>query len=35
MSVQLIAVRLTLDMDNSNDVTSRDAVLLLNRAVGK
>ena len=35
MSVQLVAMRLTLDMDASNDVTSRDAVLLLERAVGR
>lgn len=35
MSVQLRPVQLIMDMDNSGDVTSRDAVLILQRAVGE
>jgi hypothetical protein len=35
MSVQLRPPLLALDMDNSKDVTSRDAVVILQRAIGK
>jgi hypothetical protein len=35
MSVQLIPARITLDMDNSRDVTSRDAVLILQRSIAR
>jgi hypothetical protein len=35
MSVQLTPVRLILDIDNSKDVTSRDAALILQKAVGR
>lgn len=35
MSVQLRPVELIIDMDNSGDVTSRDAVVILQKAVGK
>jgi hypothetical protein len=36
MSVRLIPAHITLDLDNSRDVTSRDAVLILQRsAVGR
>lgn len=35
MSVQLTPVQIALDMDESKDVTSRDATLILQRAVGK
>jgi hypothetical protein len=35
MSVQLIPVKMNLDVDASGDVTSRDSVLLLGRALGK
>lgn len=35
MSVQLRAIQLIMDMDNSGDVTSRDAVIILQRAVGQ
>lgn len=34
MSVQLRPVQLLMDMDNTGDVTSRDAVIILQRAVG-
>lgn len=34
MSVKLRAVQLIMDMDKSGDVTSRDAVIILQRAVG-
>jgi len=33
--VQLRAIQLIMDMDNSGDVTSRDAVIILQRAVGQ
>jgi hypothetical protein len=35
MSVQLTPVRLALDIDDSKDVTSRDAALILQKAVGR
>jgi hypothetical protein len=35
MSVQLTPVQIALDMDDSKDVTSRDATLILQRAVGR
>ncbi len=35
MSVQLRPSRPIMDMDNTGDVTSRDAVIILQRAVGK
>lgn len=35
MSVQLRPVKLIMDMDNSKDVTSRDAVIILQRAINK
>jgi hypothetical protein len=35
MSVQLTPVRIALDIDNSKDITSRDAALILQKAVGR
>ena len=35
MSVGLRPVRLNMDMDNSTDVNSRDAVIILQKALGK
>lgn len=35
MSIQLRPVQIIMDMDNSGDVTSRDAVIILQTAVGK
>ncbi len=35
MSTRIRAVNLTMDVDNSGDVSSRDAVLILQRAIGK
>lgn len=35
MSVQLTPVQIALDVDNSKDVTSRDATMILQRAVGR
>ena len=35
MSVQLVPVRLTLDMDKDGTVTSRDSTLILQKAVGR
>ncbi|MFQ5858678.1 MAG: hypothetical protein ACE5LU_24010 [Anaerolineae bacterium] len=35
MSVQLIPERLTLDLDTDSQVTSRDSVIILQRAIGK
>jgi len=35
MSVQLVPERLVLDLDADTTVTSRDSVVILQRAVGK